>query len=354
LSLLSERSIPVLLALLSAALFGVATPASKMLLVGLTPFQLAGVLYLGAALAVAPAALRQGSLLAPLRADGRTRLRLLGAVLFGGVIGPVALLFGLRLAQATSVSLWLNLELAATAVLGALLFRDHLSYKGWLGVVAGLLASALLAWGPDTAGLAPGLLILVACLCWGLDNHLTALIDGITPSQSTLWKGAIAGTVNLTIGAVLAPVSVTVQALAIALAVGALSYGVSIVLYIRSAQSLGATRAQVLFASAPFFGVAISVVALDESLSIVHALAVPLFVAGVVFLMWESHVHEHAHDAMSHEHAHRHDDAHHTHVHSGIPASLRHTHPHDHAPTQHRHPHWPDLHHRHVHESETD
>src|SRR5947209_19444260 len=42
------------LGLLSALLFGAATPAGKMLLGDFTPFQLAGLLYLGAAAGVAP------------------------------------------------------------------------------------------------------------------------------------------------------------------------------------------------------------------------------------------------------------------------------------------------------------
>lgn len=343
--------VPILLGLLSAALFGVATPASKILLEGLSPFQLAGLLYLGAALVVAPTALRQGNLALPMRGDHTTRMRLLGAVLAGGVLGPVALLFGLQLAQATSVSLWLNLELAATAVLGAVLFRDHLSRRGWLGVAAALMASALLAWGPQAAGIGPGLLILAACVCWGLDNHLTALIDGITPSQSTFWKGAVAGTVNLTIGVLLAPISVDWLVIVYALTLGALSYGVSIVLYIRSAQAIGATRAQVLFASAPFLGVALSVVLLGDALSLVHAVSAPLFVVGVLLLLAEGHAHEHVHEAMSHRHAHRHDDDHHTHVHPGLPAWVWHSHRHDHGPMRHGHAHLPDLHHRHTHSS---
>lgn len=73
----------------------------------------------------------------PQRADRRNRLRLAGAVFFGGVLGPVALLYGLRLAEAASVSLWLNLELAATAVLGAIVFRDYLGVRGWLVSGAG-------------------------------------------------------------------------------------------------------------------------------------------------------------------------------------------------------------------------
>ena len=343
------RVTAVLLALLSAALFGVATPASKMLLEELTPFQLAGLLYLGAALAVAPIALRQGGLMAPIHADTKTRMRLLGAVVFGGILGPLALLFGLRLAQAASVSLWLNLELAATAALGVWIFHDHLGRRGWLGVAAALLASALLAWDPNAAGLAAGGLVLVACLCWGMDNHLTALIDGISPSQSTLWKGLVAGSVNLAIGVWLQPFSTGAPELLAALLVGALSYGASIVLYIHAAQNLGATRAQVLFACAPLFGVALSVVALGEPLTLIHVLAAPLFAIGVGFLLLENHAHDHVHDAISHDHTHRHDDAHHTHEHDGLPATIRHTHLHDHDATRHRHPHWPDLHHRHAH-----
>ncbi len=341
--------IPVVMAIFSALLFGAATPASKLLLTGFTPFQLAGLLYLGAAIAVAPAALRQGAFALPQRGDHRNQLRLIGAVVFGGILGPVALLFGLRLAEATSVSLWLNMELVATAVLGVVLFRDQLGVKGWLGVSVVLLASVLLGWAPGNPGFAAGALVLLACICWGLDNHLTALIDGITPAQSTFWKGCIAGTVNLAIGSILAPVSAGFQLLVFALIVGAPSYGASIVLYIRSAQSMGATRAQVLFASAPFFGVLLSVLILGDSLSLVHATATLLFLIGVGFLLIENHAHRHTHEAMTHEHYHRHDDDHHTHKHADLPSSVYHSHQHAHEPVTHAHPHWPDLHHRHKH-----
>jgi len=343
---------PILLALLSALLFGAATPISKGLLDGFTPFQLAGLLYLGAAIAVAPGALKNGGLGLPRRKDRRNQIRLFGAVLFGGILGPLALLFGLRLAEAASVSLWLNLEMAATAVIGAVFFRDHLGYRGWLGVAAALLASVLIAWHPGSAGYISGLLVLLACVCWGIDNHLTALIDGITPSQSTLWKGAIAGTVNLSIGATLAPISADVQTILIALLVGALSYGASIVFYIRSAQKIGATRAQILFSSAPFFGVALSVLFVGEALSIMYVIAIPIFIFGVAFLLLEDHDHTHRHDAITHEHYHRHDDGHHTHEHPDLPASVHHTHQHSHEAIEHSHPHWPDIHHRHKHKSQ--
>ncbi len=342
-------SLAVGLALLSAALFGAATPASKALLAELGAFQLAGLLYLGAALGVAPFTIRHGGLRLPGRGDPRNRRRLAGAVLAGGVAGPVLLLLGLGLADAASVSLWLNFELAATALLGALVFREHLGRAGWAGVAAAFGGALALTSPAGFAGAGAALLVLAACLCWGLDNHLTALIDGISPSQSTFWKGLVAGSVNLGIGMALSPLQAGFATLGFALVVGALAYGASIVLYIRSAQVLGATRAQTVFASAPFFGVALSAAFLGEPLSVAHAASGALFIGAIALLAADRHAHHHAHEAMAHAHEHRHDDGHHLHAHEGLPPETRHTHAHVHEPMAHAHPHWPDLHHRHRH-----
>ncbi len=194
------------------------------------------------------------------------------------------------------------------------------------------------------------LLVLAACACWGLDNHLTALIDGITPGQSTFWKGLVAGSTNFALGLTFDPFDAGPGSTSIALAVGALAYGASIVLYIMSAQSLGATRAQVVFSSAPFFGVALSVVMLGERLQAVHAVSAALFVGAITLLTLDRHAHRHSHEAQEHEHEHRHDDGHHDHEHAGQAADVRHSHRHRHAPLDHAHPHWPDLHHRHRHQ----
>jgi len=342
-------------ALLAAALFGAATPACKVLLSGLTSFQLAGLLYLGAALGVAPAAWRGGGIRLPARADRRNQIRLLGAVVAGGICGPVLLLFGLRLAEAASVSLWLNFEVAATALLGVLVFREHLGLPGWAGVACTFAGAVLLSLRDGTAGLAAGALVLLACLFWGLDNHLTALIDGITPSESTFWKGLVAGGTNLAIGLALDPLVPAMPVVAAALVVGLCAYGASIVLYITSAHALGSTRAQIVFASAPFFGVVLSVLFLRESLTFIHLGSGLLFGAGIGFLALERHTHVHGHEAIEHEHEHGHenphDDGHHDHDHPGLADSARRGHRHGHVATTHDHPHLPDLHHRHRHGS---
>jgi len=336
------------IAIVAAIFFGASTPLSKPLLNSLTPYQLAGVLYLGACVGVLPLLIWERKLIAPWRMDRKNFLLLLGSVVFGGMLGPLALLAGLRMASAASVSMWLNLEVVATAVLGHLVFKDHLSPKGWLAVGGILMAALILAGAEGQAGAAAGLLVALACLAWGLDNHFTALIDGITPAQSTFWKGLVAGGVNTAIGLSLAPFTGTGWHLLGGLGLGVFAYGLSIVLYIASAQQLGATRSQLIFSSAPFWGVLLSAVVLSEAITIQQGAAGLMFLASIWLLTNEQHAHAHMHAAVSHEHPHDHDDEHHRH-HPGAPAEGWHVHVHGHNETAHSHHHQPDLHHRHGH-----
>ena len=339
----------ILIALLSAVLFGASTPIGKLLLNSLPPFQLAGLLYIGAAIGVLPFSLRQRNAKKIHRIGKRNILRLIGAISFGGIAGPVLLLFGLQKAPAASVAMWLNLELAATAILGCLLFREYLGGHGWIGVIGTIGASVMLSWHAGTIGLYALLLVAAASICWGIDNHLTALIDGITPAQSTFWKGAIAGTTNLIISVLLEPYGKAMWDVASGLIVGVFSYGFSISLYILAAQNLGATRSQMIFASAPFCGVALSVLLVGETISIIQAAAAVILVVSLTILFRDQHSHSHTHEALHHKHRHRHDDGHHDHVHTDGGGAVYHSHWHTHEPTTHAHPHWPDIHHRHRH-----
>jgi drug/metabolite transporter (DMT)-like permease len=340
-------TVPVLECLVAALLFGASTPISKPLLDSVGPLTLAGLFYLGAAVAVAPWAWRSRA--PELWRDRRQLLLLAGAVLFGGCLGPVLLLLGLRLAPAASVSLWLNLETAATSILAWSLFREHLDRRTWLAAGLVFLGGLLLVSPGGPAGVRAGLFVMLACFCWGLDNNMTALVSGFTPSQTTFVKGLVAGLVNLSLGQTFETRLEMGPVVGVALVVGALSYGVSIMLYISGAQQLGASRSQLLFSTSPFLGMILAWTFLHESVQPVQLLAAVVMVAGLYLMLTARHEHEHTHESLSHTHGHRHDDGHHDHVHPGLPASTRHTHPHDHGPMTHRHPHVPDLHHRHTH-----
>ena len=345
----SNKRSSLITAFLAALLFGAAAPVGKPLLTHLNDFFMAGLLYLGAALGVSLVLLKEKSFQWPWKIRRRDVLKLTGSIFFGGILGPVLLLAGLRTAAAGSVSLWLNMEMVATAVLGFLFFKDHLTPKGWLASLGVLTAATLLAWEGGQAGFKAGGLIALACLSWGVDNHLTAVIDGITPAQITFWKGIVAGSVNTVIGLLIGFLPINPVYVIGALALGAVSYGLSILFYITSAQQLGATRAQLIFSSAPFFGLLLAFF-LGEGFTFIQLVALILFLGSVFLLFKESHSHEHEHESLFHIHTHEHPSEHHAHDHPEIDAkSIRHSHEHEHIQLIHNHPHWPDLHHRHRH-----
>lgn len=343
-----RRGGPFAWCLLAAALFGASVPASKALLGSMRPLLLSGLLYVGAGLAVAPWALGTKSRRALRESMDRRNLWLLaGAVLFGGILGPVLLLTGLSMSNAGDVSLWLNLETVATAVLARVFFREHLTRSTWLAVAFILGGSFLLS--PHAPGGGLGiLLVALACVAWGLDNNLTAVIDRFSPAQVTFAKGLIAGTVNVALGLLAGDVSVEVPQVGAALLIGGLSYGASLILYVAGAQQLGATRSQLVFATAPVWGLVMSWAALGESIAPLQVLAAALM--GLALYVWhrEKHAHAHVHERMTHRHWHRHDDDHHDHAHD-VSVPFGHSHEHTHEPMDHEHPHEPDLHHRHEH-----
>jgi len=132
------------------------------------------------------------------------------------------------------------------------------------------------------------------------------------------------------------------------LAIGATGYGLSLRFYLLAQRAFGAARTGSVFAFAPFIGALFAVMLGDHSTSWMMAAGGALMLTGVLLHLAESHVHEHAHDAIEHEHAHVHDDGHHDHIHDPMPGG-EHSHRHRHESRQHEHPHVPDAHHLHRH-----
>ena len=345
------KRLAIITGILSGFLFGIATPFSKLLLANLNSFQLAGLLYLGAALAMFPYIFRKNNNLKLLFQPG-SRAKTTGIIFFGGFAGPLLLLAGLKTANASSVSIWLNMELVATAILGVLIFKDALDRSTWIGVALTIIAGIITSFGEGASGITSGLLITAACICWGVDNHLTALTDGASPQTVTFVKGIVAGSVNLLIGCLIASHAMAFGNVVPAIIVGIFAYGFSIVLYVTSAQNIGATRSQILFSTAPIWGVILSYLFVHEPFQWVHIISIALLAIAVIVTNLLSHKHQHTHVVMEHIHYHQHTDGHHTHKHGGetVPERKWHSHLHTHEPLKHEHPHDPDLHHRHAHE----
>ena len=329
----------------AAVLFGAATPAASVLGDDLSPFVLAGLLYLGAAAAVAPFVVGHRPDASAWR-RGRARLGI--AVVFGGMVGPVLLMAALRHSPASTVSLMLNLEVVFTVALAAIVFREQLGVRVVAGAVCVATAGVMLGWSSDVNLRVGALLAAGACAAWAIDNTTTAHLEAFTPQQITFAKGVVAGGVNLVLGLV-AGGWIDAAAAALALVVGAFGYGASISLWISGARDVGAARGQLIFAVAPFVGAGLSWLLLGEAVSRQAIVALAFAVTGVALVVRSGHTHAHVHPAIGHEHEHRHDDGHHDHVHADGYTG-RHTHRHDHERLEHEHVHLPDVHHRHRHD----
>ena len=86
----------------AALLFGAGTPLAKQLLTGVDPWMLAGLLYLGSGLGLG--AWRMVRRAAPVRLPAGQWAWLAGAVLAGGVVGPLLLMFGMAVRAALGCS----------------------------------------------------------------------------------------------------------------------------------------------------------------------------------------------------------------------------------------------------------
>lgn len=341
---------PYLLALASAASFGMSVPFAKMLTESVGPVALAGLLYLGAFLGLAAFhAVRAASgKTAAARPLGRSDLPCLaGAITVGGIASPMLLMMGISMISGFSASLLTSLEGLATCIIAVLLFHEHAGGRLWGALLLMTAAGALLTWDPaqgEWSWTGVGLIGL-AMAGWGLDNNLTQRISDADPVRVVMLKGLVAGCTSLAVALLLGQ-QVAMGAVPLALLLGAASYGLSLVLFIGALRGLGSARTSAVFSTAPFVGALLSIVLLAEVPALASLAAFSLMALGAYLVVTERHGHRHRHPRTVHEHPHR-PDSHHTHVHQeggGV-----HSHEHEHQDLEHSHVHWPDAHHRHEH-----
>ena len=337
------------MALAAAALFGASTPLAAPLVRSASPVLIAGLLYLGSALGLGVWWLiaRPRLRLRPLpKAERRA---FVGAILFGGVLGPALLMIGLSATGAASTALLLNLEIVFTALIAWTLFRENAGSRVIFGMVLLFAGATLLVFAMNRVeGFAWGALAVVAaCLCWAIDNNLTRNVSTPHPVALALIKGAVAGPINIGIALLAGATMPASTGIASALLIGAVGYGASLVLFISALRELGSARTAAYFASAPFAGVVLALAIGAQAPPALFWLAAALMATGVWLHLSEQHVHRHTHEALLHDHEHVH-DSHHQHQHdSSDDIQEPHRHAHRHNPLTHAHPHTPDLHHRH-------
>jgi len=247
---------PLLYIIVSAALFGISPPVAKVLLDDLDPVVLAGLLYLGAFIGLSLlSAVRgiSGNAPEPAPWEGMTSPGCSERSPPDGVVAPIALMFGLTSVSGFTASLLLNLEGVATALIAVLIFREYAGRRLWAALLLMTVAGILLSLGPGSGSqdLIGPLLIVLAMVCWGLDNNLTRHISGKDAVRIAQIKGLVAGLTSLSVAVALGFRLTIETSILFALLLGALSYGISLVLAIKAMEGMGSSRAGAVFQLRP-------------------------------------------------------------------------------------------------------
>lgn len=273
-----------LLAFLAAALYALNAPLSKLLLQDVSPAMMAAFLYLGAGIGMLAIGLirscvrRQPFRLHFTRKDapyvaGMTAL---------DVAAPILLMLGLTMTSSASASLLNNFEIVATTLIAMLLFREKISKRLWLAIGLITLSGVLLSLdeGGSLHFSSGSLLVLLACVCWGLENNCTRMLSHGDPLEVVVVKGIGSGCVSLGIGLCAGEPLPSSAVMPLILLLGFVAYGLSIYCYVYAQRGLGTAKTSAYYAVAPFISVFLSLLIFREIPSLLFSAAFLMMAAG--------------------------------------------------------------------------
>ena len=327
-----SRAKAIMFAILAAVFYAVNVPCSKLLLNHVGPTAMAALLYLGAGIGV--------GLMSVGRNTGEKLSRndlpyVIGMIVLD-IAAPIFLMLGISLGLSSNASLLGNFEIVATTVIALLVFKEAVSKRLWGAILLITLSSILLSFeGTVSFRFSYGsLFVILATVCWGFENNCTRKISGKSTYEIVILKGIFSGLGALTIAFLRKESLPEIQYIALALLLGFVSYGLSIFLYVRAQNSLGAAKTSAYYAVAPFIGAFLSFVFLREKLTGMYLIALAVMIAGTVLVVMDTLIRNHAHPHR-HTFTHTHDGSTHTHT-------VVHEHDHNHYREEgghgHRHP----------------
>lgn len=272
----------ILCAILAAAFYALNAPLSKLLLGAVPPTMMAAFLYLGAGFGMAVLEFFQHRNTHLPHEQRLTRQELpytIGMVVLD-IAAPIALMVGLTQTSAANASLLNNFEIVATSLIALFIFRERISPRLWLGIGLVTLSSILLSLQDATSFTfsTGSLYVLLACVCWGLENNCTRMLSSKNPIQIVTIKGIGSGFGSLVIALCVGESLPAFSAVVMTLLLGFVAYGLSIVFYIYAQRELGAARTSAYYAIAPFIGVALSLLIFREA-------PAPLFLAALLVMI---------------------------------------------------------------------
>jgi len=281
---MNKNITPIIDALFAAILYALSTPFSKLLLDKVSPTLLAGLLYLGAGIGMGIVKLIQPKHNHARPFVKKDALSIIAMILLD-ITAPILLLFGLRLTHPESVALLNNFEIVATALSAFFFFKEIISKRLGIAIALVTLASIVLSfedlvsfkisWG--------ALLVLLATLCWGLENNITRILSKNDPLKVVIIKGLGAGVGSLLIAFAIGEVQFNGLLWLYALLLGFVAYGLSIYFYVSAQRHLGAATTSAFYGVAPFVGALLSLMIFRQWPGYNFLIGLVLMVIGAYF-----------------------------------------------------------------------
>lgn len=335
----------IFFAVLAAVFYAINVPFSKQLLQDVPPTFMASFLYFGAGIGVGIMYLFHWN--SEKREERLTRDNLpytIGMVLLD-ILAPIFLMFGVSIGSSANASLLGNFEIVATTLIALLLFKESVSKKLWTAILFITISSIILSFeGSGSFHFSLGsLFVLLATICWGMENNCTRKISKKSTYQIVTIKGLCCGLGSFVVASVVGETLPSARYIILAMLLGFVAYGLSIFLYIRAQRDLGAAKTSAYYAVAPFVGTFLAFIINGEQLSVAYLIGLFFMIIGTLFVVADTLVKNHSH-LHTHLITHTHDGSTHTHV-------ITHEHGHEHFCSSdiHRHHHHNLLREEHIH-----
>lgn len=288
----AKHTAAVFCAVSAAALYAISAPFSKLLLNQLPPAMMAAFLYLGAGAGMSVIGFfrhKSGKAGKEIRLTKSELPYIIGMILLD-IAAPIFLMLGLTMTTAANASLLNNFEIAATSFIALFIFKETISKRLWIAITLITVSSIILSI-EDKSSFSFSLgsvFVLLACVCWGLENNCTRKLSGKDPLQVVVIKGFGSGFGSLLIALLMNERAFHPGCILAALLLGFVAYGLSIFLYVYAQRELGAAKTSAYYAVAPFIGVGLSFLIFSQIPTFSFVIALIIMIAGTYFASTDS------------------------------------------------------------------
>ena len=276
--------------LFAAALFGSVFTLAKLPLATVDPLALSAVIYLIAGLGLIPFAK------ASFKLDTSREYYYLAIVtIFGAVVAPLLLLYGLQQTDASDAAILTNGEIVFTIVLSSIFFGEKPHGKVGLAavilVVSGLfIATTNLKLSESILEFNAGnLMILGSMFMWAIDNNVSRkFTQSVNPAKIAMLKSLCGGLIMLaaalTLGKWDAIADIDPNLWLIIVGMSISGFGGALLLFLQGIKRIGTIKTMSVFSTTPIFGIVIAAIALGESITVFQGIATGLIILGILLV----------------------------------------------------------------------